>query len=67
MLTTSTCSMPLLLQGAPLVAGVITRYGVWRLKGRKWLDEVFLPLVGPLALLALLYTIIVLFALQVRS
>lgn len=35
--------------------------------GRKWLDEKFLPYFGPVALLALIYTVLVLFGLQVRG
>jgi ACR3 family arsenite efflux pump ArsB len=33
--------------------------------GRKWLEEKFLPWFGPVALLALIYTVLVLFGLQV--
>ena len=35
-----------------------------KLKGREWYDNKFAPRIGPVALLALLYTIFVLFALQ---
>jgi ACR3 family arsenite transporter len=54
----------LIFLGAPLVAGIVTRYGLIALKGRDWLDKKFLPWFGPLALLALVYTVLVLFALQ---
>lgn len=50
--------------GIPLVAGVVTRYAVWGLTSRLWLETRFLPVFGPLALIGLLYTIFVLFAYQ---
>ena len=43
------------------------RYTVIAAKGRKWLDTKFMPWFGPLALLSLVYTVLVLFALQVRN
>ena len=54
----------LIFLGAPLAAGVITRYGVIAIKGRTWLEKKFLPRFGPVALVALVYTVLVLFALQ---
>lgn len=50
--------------GIPLVAAVITRYSLIGLKGREWYDRRFMPRFGPLALLALIYTVWVMFALQ---
>ena len=50
--------------GIPLVAGAITRYGVWLLTSKRFLNEKFLPLFGYISLLGLLYTIIVMFAYQ---
>ncbi|KAJ7096657.1 sodium bile acid symporter family-domain-containing protein [Mycena belliarum] len=50
--------------GIPLAAGVVTRYLVWYLTSKKFLEERFLPLFGPLAPLGLLYTILVMFAYQ---
>lgn len=58
------CRSVLIFLGAPLVAGIITRYGLIRLFGEKWYNTKFLPWFGPVALISLLYTIIVLFALQ---
>jgi ACR3 family arsenite transporter len=50
--------------GIPLVAGYLTRrIGVAR-KGEPWYREQFLPRIGPLALYGLLFTIVLLFALQ---
>lgn len=50
--------------GIPLVAGVITRFTVIRLKSREFFDKQFVPRFSPLALVGLLYTIIVMFAYQ---
>ncbi len=54
----------LIFLGAPLVAGIITRYSIVALKGREWLDKKFMPWFGPVALLALIYTVLVLFGMQ---
>ncbi|KAG0750301.1 hypothetical protein G6F57_000649 [Rhizopus arrhizus] len=54
----------LIYLGIPLVAGIITRFGLRSLKGAEWYDKKFLPPFGSLALLGLLYTIIVMFANQ---
>lgn len=54
----------LLFLGAPLAAGALTRLIGVRTKGRDWYDIVAMPRLAPLALLALLFTIVVMFALQ---
>ncbi|MDQ1106634.1 ACR3 family arsenite efflux transporter [Nocardioides zeae] len=54
----------LVFLGVPLVAGWLTRVGGERARGRDWYEERFLPRIGPLALYGLLFTIVVLFALQ---
>jgi arsenical-resistance protein len=54
----------LIFLGVPLVAGYLTRRFGERAKGRDWYESRFLPKVGPFALSGLLFTIIVLFALQ---
>jgi len=54
----------LIYLGIPLVAGIITRYTVWHLTNKKFLETRFLPYFSPLALLGLLYTILVMFAYQ---
>ncbi|KAG6824625.1 hypothetical protein H0H92_006314 [Tricholoma furcatifolium] len=54
----------LIYLGIPLLLGVITRYTVWALAGRRFLDTKFLPYFSPLALIGLLYTILVMFAYQ---
>jgi ACR3 family arsenite transporter len=42
----------------------VTRYGIWKVAGKEFLDKKFLPVFGPVALVGLLYTILVLFAYQ---
>ncbi|KAJ7695357.1 sodium bile acid symporter family-domain-containing protein [Mycena rosella] len=54
----------LIYLGIPLLAGVVTRYTVWYLTPKVFLEDRFLPFFGPLALLGLLYTILVMFAYQ---
>ncbi|HVB52842.1 MAG TPA: ACR3 family arsenite efflux transporter [Candidatus Acidoferrales bacterium] len=53
--------------GVPLVAGFLTRTFGERAKGRVWYEERFLPKISPIALYGLLFTIVVLFALQGRE
>lgn len=54
----------LIFLGIPLLAGYLTRrIGVAR-RGRQWYDDVFAPRIAPIALWGLLFTIVVLFALQ---
>lgn len=50
--------------GVPLAAGYLTRRIGERRKGRDWYESKFLPKIGPFALYGLLFTIVVLFALQ---
>ena len=50
--------------GVPLVAGFLTRMIGERTKGRAWYEAKLLPRLGPFALYGLLYTIVILFALQ---
>ena len=54
----------LIFLGIPLVAGYLTRRIGLRRKGRQWYEQTFLPRIGPLALYGLLFTIVMLFALQ---
>jgi ACR3 family arsenite transporter len=54
----------LVFLGIPLLAGYLTRTLGERAKGRQWFETRFLPKVGPLALYGLLFTVVVLFALQ---
>jgi len=50
--------------GIPLLAGYLTRRIGERAKGRQWYESAFLPRLGPWALYGLLFTIVILFALQ---
>ena len=50
--------------GIPLVAGYLTRKLLVARKGAAWYDGVFMPKFGPTALLGLLYTIVLMFAMQ---
>jgi len=50
--------------GIPLVAGFLTRTYGERAKGTAWYEDRFLPRIGPIALYGLLFTVVVLFALQ---
>jgi ACR3 family arsenite transporter len=50
--------------GIPLAAGFLTRYLGERARGREWYEDQFLPRLGPWALYGLLFTIVILFALQ---
>jgi ACR3 family arsenite transporter len=54
----------LIFLGIPLIAGYLTRRLGERAKGRTWYEARFLPRLGPFALYGLLFTIVILFALQ---
>jgi ACR3 family arsenite transporter len=54
----------LVFLGIPLAAGFLTRTLGERVKGRDWYESAFLPRIGPWALYGLLFTIVLLFALQ---
>lgn len=54
----------LLFLGVPLAAGAATRIALVRRRGERWYETRFLPRIGPTALLGLLYTIVLMFAMQ---
>ena len=50
--------------GIPFAAGIISRYGLIKLKGEDWFNRKYIPFISPVTLIALLFTILVMFSLK---